>query len=136
MAIDADIGRLDTCAPTHKSDHTFAHCATRPFRAQTTLHSTFVQSRSMHCMHANHMNRHRRTHEPRADGEPLSDYNEDDLEGEEDIIHMPEEDSPESGNDYGSGLPHVTGSYADIPGPGLGMTTMATPQQLMAGSHY
>jgi transcription factor STE12 len=78
--------------------------------------------------------RHRRTHEPRADGEPLSDYQEDELEGEDDHLHSLDDDlSPESGNEYLSGLSH---SINDIPGPGLGMT-MAPPQHgLMAGSHY
>lgn len=79
---------------------------------------------------------HRRTHEPRADGEPLSDYQDDDLEGDEDHLHSLEEDSPDSGNDYLSGLTHVPQSINDIPGPGMGMTTMAPAQQLMAGSHY
>jgi transcription factor STE12 len=82
-------------------------------------------------MHA----RHRRTHEPRADGEPLEDFNEEDLEGEEDQLHL-EEDSPGSGNEYLGAAHSVPVSYADIPGPGLAMgATMATPQQLMA-SHY
>lgn len=77
--------------------------------------------------------RHRRTHEPRPDGEPLEDFNEDDLEGEEEL-HL-EEDSPTSGNEYLGGAHNVPASYADIPGPGLGMSAMANPQQLMA-SHY
>jgi len=79
---------------------------------------------------------HRRTHEPRPDGEPLSDFQEEEFEGEEDHLHSLEEDSPESGNEYLSGLSHVPVSISDIPGPGFGMTTMAPPQQLMAGSHY
>ncbi|KAI8940849.1 hypothetical protein NX059_002110 [Plenodomus lindquistii] len=79
---------------------------------------------------------HRRTHETRPDGEPLSDYQDDDLEGEEDHLHSLEEDSPDSGNDYLSGLSHVPQSISDIPGPGLGMTMAPPPQQLMAGSHY
>ncbi|KAB2100371.1 Transcription factor [Alternaria gaisen] len=77
---------------------------------------------------------HRRTHEPRADGEPLSDYQEEeDLEGEDEHLNsLQDELSPESGNEY-LGLSH---SINDIPGPGLGMT-MAPPQHsLMAGSHY
>jgi len=77
---------------------------------------------------------HRRTHEPRADGEPLSDFQEDELEGEEDHLHSLEEDSPESGNDYLSLSHH--GGLSDMPGPVLNMTSMAPPQQLMAGSHY
>ena len=79
--------------------------------------------------------RHRRTHEPRPDGsEPLEDFNEEDLEGEEDL-HL-EEESPTSGNEYLSGAQNVSATYADIPGPGMGMgATMATPHQLMA-SHY
>lgn len=83
---------------------------------------------------ANYFCRHRRTHEPRADGEPLSDYQEEDLEGDEDHLQSLEDDlSPESGNDYLSGLSH---SINDIPGPALAMT-MAPPQHsLMAGSHY
>ncbi|XPS99199.1 Transcription factor mst12 [Ascochyta lentis] len=76
---------------------------------------------------------HRRTHEPRPDGEPLEDFNEEDLEGDEEL-HL-EEDSPTSGNEYMGGAHNVPASYADIPGPGLGMSAMATPQQLMA-SHY
>ena len=69
-----------------------------------------------------------------ADGEPLSDYqDEEDLEGEDDHLNsLQDELSPESGNEY-LGLSH---SINDIPGPGLGMT-MAPPQHsLMAGSHY
>ena len=78
--------------------------------------------------------RHRRTHEPRPDGEPIEDFNEEELEGE-DELHL-EEESPTSGNEYLGGVQNVSATYADIPGPGLGMNpTMATPQQLMA-SHY
>lgn len=81
--------------------------------------------------------RHRRTHETRPDGEPLSDYQDDDLEGEDDHLHsLEEDDSPDSGHDYLSGLSHVPHSINDIPGPGLGMTMAPPPQQLMAGSHY
>ncbi|KAF3042218.1 homeodomain transcription factor ste12 [Didymella heteroderae] len=77
---------------------------------------------------------HRRTHEPRPDGEPIEDFNEEDLEGEDDLNL--EEESPTSGNDNLYGAHSVPATYADIPGPGLGMgATMATPQQLMA-SHY
>jgi hypothetical protein len=127
-------GRLDTCAPTHKNDHTFARCATRLSRAQTILHSmSTIILQPISAMLT--MNRHRRTHEPRADGEPLSDYQDEDLEGDEDHLHSLEEDSPESGNDYLS-LSHHGVSLSDIPGPTLGMTSMAPPQQLMAGSHY
>ena len=65
---------------------------------------------------------------------PLLDRDQDDdLEGDED--HLLEEDSPDSGNDYLS-LSHHGVSLSDIPGPTLGMTSMAPPQQLMAGSHY
>jgi transcription factor STE12 len=95
--------------------------------------SQLLSSNHLHC--ANPIFRHRRTHEPRADGEPLSDYQEDDLEGEEDHLHSLGEDSPESGNDYLS-LSHHGASLSDMPGPVLGMTSMAPPQQLMAGSHY
>jgi transcription factor STE12 len=78
--------------------------------------------------------RHRRTHEPRPDGEPIEDFNEEDLEGEDDLNL--EEESPTSSNDNLYGAHNVPATYADIPGPGLGMgATMATPQQLMA-SHY
>ncbi|KAL1650556.1 Transcription factor mst12 [Didymella pomorum] len=81
-----------------------------------------------------HLKRHRRTHEPRPDGEPIEDFNEEDLEGEDDLNL--EEESPTSGNDNLYGAHNVPATYADIPGPGLGMgATMATPQQLMA-SHY
>jgi transcription factor STE12 len=113
----------------------FARCATRPSRAPTILHSKLHTLLSNRFQCTNLVDRHRRTHEPRPDGEPLSDYQEDDLEGEEDHLHSLEEDSPESGNDYLS-LSHHAGSLSDMPGPVLGMTSMAPPQQLMAGSHY
>ncbi|KAJ4303157.1 Transcription factor mst12 [Kalmusia sp. IMI 367209] len=77
---------------------------------------------------------HRRTHEPRQDGEPL-DFNEDDLEGEDEHLHSLEEESPESGNDYLSGLSHIPTSISDIPGP-LAMS-MAPPQHhLIAANNY
>jgi transcription factor STE12 len=85
---------------------------------------------------ANSPRRHRRTHEPRPDGEPLSDYNEDELEGEDDQLHSLEEDSPGSTADYLTSAHGVPVSYADIPGPGLAMGSMNPHQQLMAGSHY
>lgn len=77
--------------------------------------------------------RHRRTHEPRPDGELVEDVNEDDIEGEDELNL--EEDSPTSGNEYLNGVHSVPATYADIPGPGMMGATMATPQQLMA-SHY
>ena len=78
--------------------------------------------------------RHRRTHEPRPDGELIEDVNEEELEGEDELNL--EDESPTSGNEYLHGVHSVPATYADIPGPGLGMgATMATPQQLMA-SHY
>ncbi|KAK7184335.1 Transcription factor steA 2 [Paraphaeosphaeria sporulosa] len=77
---------------------------------------------------------HRRTHEPRQDGEPL-DFNEEDLEGEDGHLDSLEEESPESGNDYLSGLPHIPTSISDIPGP-LAMS-MAPPQHhLIAANNY
>lgn len=84
----------------------------------------------------NRICRHRRTHESRPDGEPLSDFQEEDFEGEEDHLHSLEEDSPESGNEYLSGLGHVPVSLSDMPGPVFGMTMAPPQQQLMAGSHY
>ncbi|KAL5386980.1 hypothetical protein PMIN02_008303 [Paraphaeosphaeria minitans] len=81
-----------------------------------------------------HLKRHRRTHEPRQDGEPL-DFNEEDLEGEDGHLDSLEEESPESGNDYLSGLPHIPTSISDIPGP-LAMS-MAPPQHhLIAANNY
>jgi transcription factor STE12 len=77
--------------------------------------------------------RHRRTHEPRQDGEPL-DFNEEDLEGEDDGLNSLEEESPESGNDYLSNM-HIPTSISDIPGP-LSMGSMAPPQQLIAANNY
>jgi transcription factor STE12 len=78
--------------------------------------------------------RHRRTHEPRQDGEPL-DFNDEDLEGEDGHLDSLEEDSPESGNDYLSGLSHIPTSISDIPGP-LAMS-MAPPQHhLIAANNY
>lgn len=74
--------------------------------------------------------RHRRTHEPRPDGEPLS-YDEEDLEGEDEHLHSLEEESPESGNDY-LNMPHIPVSISDIPGPLSMGTSMGPPQHLIA----
>jgi transcription factor STE12 len=78
---------------------------------------------------------HRRTHEPRQDGEPLSSYDEEDLEGEDEHLHSLEEESPDSGNDYLSSM-HIPVSLSDIPGPLSMGTTMGPPQQLIAAHHY
>ena len=78
--------------------------------------------------------RHRRTHEPRQDGEPL-DFNEEELEGEDEHLHSLEEESPESGNDYLSGISNIPTSISEIPGP-LSMGAMAPPQQLIAANNY
>lgn len=82
--------------------------------------------------------RHRRTHEPRQDGEPLSSFDEEDLEGEGDDehLHSLEEESPESSHDYLAGIPNIPASIADIPGPLAMGTTMGPPQQLIAANHY
>jgi transcription factor STE12 len=77
--------------------------------------------------------RHRRTHEPRQDGEPL-DFNEEELEGEDEHLHSLDEESPGSGNEYLSSM-HIPTSISDIPGP-LSMGTMAPPHQLIAANNY
>ena len=70
----------------------------------------------------------------RQDGEPL-DFNDDELEGEDEHLHSLGEESPESGNDYLSGLPQIPTSISDIPGP-LAMS-MAPPQHhLIAANNY
>lgn len=80
---------------------------------------------------------HRRTHESRQDGEPLSSYDEEDLEGEDDNLHSLEEESPESTHDYLSGIPNIPASISDIPGPLSMGTTMGPPQHhLIAANHY
>jgi len=85
-------------------------------------------------------NRHRRTHEPRQDGEPLSSFDEEDLENEDDQLGSLEEESPESGNDYLSGL-NIPASISDIPGPlSMGGSTMGPPSghqgHLIAANNY
>lgn len=79
---------------------------------------------------------HRRTHESRADGEPFPSLSEEELEdGEEGLGSLGEDDSPESGNDsYLSALGLQTSGMGDF--SGLGQTSMAAPQQLMAASNY
>ncbi|KAF2004419.1 transcription factor steA [Amniculicola lignicola CBS 123094] len=77
---------------------------------------------------------HRRTHEPRADGEPLSSFDEDELDNDDENLHSLEEESPESGNDYL--LPNIPVSISDIPGPLSMGTSMDQPQHLIAAHHY
>jgi transcription factor STE12 len=76
--------------------------------------------------------RHRRTHEPRQDGEPL--YDEDELEGEDDHLHSLEEESPESGNDYM--MSNIPASISDIPGPMSMGVSMGPPQHMIAAHNY
>ncbi|KAF2181749.1 STE-domain-containing protein [Zopfia rhizophila CBS 207.26] len=79
---------------------------------------------------------HRRTHEPRQDGEPLSSFDEDELENEDEPLGSLEEESPESGNDYLSASLSIPASIADIPGPLAMGTTMGPPQHLIAAHNF
>ena len=65
----------------------------------------------------------------------MSSYDEDELEGEDEHLHSLEEESPDSGNDYLSGM-HIPASLSDIPGPLSMGTTMGPPQQLIAAHNY
>ncbi|KAF2115021.1 STE like transcription factor-domain-containing protein [Lophiotrema nucula] len=82
---------------------------------------------------------HRRTHEPRQDGEPLSSFDEDELDNEDgdDHLHSLEEESPESVHDYltPSNL-NIPSSISDIPGPLSMGTSMPPPHQLIAAHNY
>ena len=82
--------------------------------------------------------RHRRTHEPRQDGEPLS-FEEDELEGEDEHLGSLGEESPEdSGHFIDTANLSIPNSISDIPGPmSMGLnTSMAPPQHLMAAPNY
>ncbi|MCJ1472861.1 homeodomain transcription factor ste12 [Lambiella insularis] len=82
-----------------------------------------------------HLKRHRRIHEPRADGEgEVGGYSDEDLENEENEFGSLEDDSPHQENTYiPSGLSHVT----SMPSGGLSMAgmTMAAPSQLIQAQH-
>jgi transcription factor STE12 len=82
---------------------------------------------------------HRRTHEPRQDGEPLSSFDEDELENEDgdDQLHSLEEESPESVHDYLTPANlNIASSISDIPGPLSMGTSMPPPHQLIAAHNY
>ncbi|KAI9661614.1 MAG: homeodomain transcription factor ste12 [Bathelium mastoideum] len=82
-----------------------------------------------------HLKRHKRTHEANKDGEPLSSFSEEDLEGDDDQLGSLEEESPQSDQGLlsaGMGLPT---SLADMPtslgaldGTGLGGSHMIAAQ--------
>lgn len=78
------------------------------------------------------LHRHRRTHEPRADGE-LGSYSDDDLENEENEFGALDEDSPPPDHSYLSGAMPTASSLAMSMGmPGTGM---AAPSQLISAQH-
>ncbi|KAI4131136.1 MAG: hypothetical protein LQ347_003102 [Umbilicaria vellea] len=79
-----------------------------------------------------HLKRHRRTHEPRADGE-LGSYSDEDLENEENDFGALDEDSPPADHSYLSGAMPTASSLALSMGmPGTGM---AAPSQLISAQH-
>lgn len=133
------------------ADHTFRHVRThtqeRPYEC-TVCGKAFSRS--------DNLAQHRRTHEPRQDGEPLS-YDEEELEGEgegeDENLHSLEEESPESGNDYLSNLVQQNDMSSSLsmptglPSGSLSMETpisysmdspysMGPPQQMMAPQNY
>lgn len=89
--------------------------------------------------------RHRRIHEPRADGE-IGGYSDDDLENEEQEFGEMNEDSPPQENNYlPAGLSNVAGMGPNgngsmtmpigrpISGPGM---PMAAPSQLIQAQQH
>lgn len=77
--------------------------------------------------------RHRRTHEPRQDGEPLSNFSEEELENDDDQLGPLEEESPGSEHNFLSGGFGMGSGMTDLAAP---LATMAAPSQLIAAHNY
>ena len=123
-------------APIPKSAHTCVRIATKPFRGLTTWlsRSALFQSKDTQLTD----DRHRRIHEPRADGE-VGNYEEEELEAEENEFGNVEEESPRQAEPryVPSALSNVTSmptgavsmSMMGSHGPSM---PMAAPSQLIS----
>lgn len=81
------------------------------------------------------VSRHRRTHEPRQEGDPIVNFSEEE-ENEDEGLGSLEEESPEAVNDYMPSNLSVGTSLADLPNPMVAVTTMGQSHQLLAASNY
>lgn len=79
--------------------------------------------------------RHRRTHEPRQEGDPIVSYSEEEEENDEGLGPL-EEESPEAANDYMPSHLSVSASLTDLPNPMAAVTTMGQTHHLLAASNY
>jgi transcription factor STE12 len=80
--------------------------------------------------------RHRRTHEPRQDGEPIPNFSEEELDGDDDNLGSLEEESPESNHGYLDQALNIPSTLADMPSAMNGMGTTMAPQQLVAAQNF
>ena len=81
-------------------------------------------------MTADHdINRHRRTHEAQADGQPFGGYSDEDFEAEENEFGSLEEDSSPSEHGYMTqSMTNITSM--PLSNSNLGMGSMAPPQMI------
>lgn len=131
---------------THTQERPYIcpHCSkafSRSDNLAQLVHLAFVEEPNNRVSTNRSLGRHRRIHEPRAEGE-IGGYSDEDLENDEHEFGVLDEESPNQSHTY---LPSSLSNVTTMSGSGVSMSlggpmavpgmTMAAPSQLIQAQH-